>query len=105
MKGIFFQCRNIFRRAFPYKKLFSLEISLYYIFLWNHSYPLPPQKSNGRPITENELPEHGFENNVFSIFKKSIIIHKQKTKEINVECVFISDKDRAKLYVHFFRPK
>ena len=37
----------------------------------------------------------------FSIFKKSIIIHKQKTKEINVECVFISDKDRAKLYVHF----
>ena len=41
----------------------------------------------------------------FSIFKKSIILHKQKTKEINVECVFISDKDRAKLYVHFFRPK
>ena len=101
----FFQCRNIFRRASPYKKFFPLEISLYYIFLWNHSYPLPPQKSNGRPITENELPEHGFENNVFSIFKKSIIIHKQKTKEINVECVFLSDKDRTKLYVHFFRPK
>ena len=32
-----FQCRNIFRRASPYKKFFPLEISLYYIFLWNHS--------------------------------------------------------------------
>ena len=69
MKGIFFQCRNIFRRAFPYKKFFPLEISLYYIFLWNHSYPLPPQKSNGRPITENELPEHGFENIFFNLQK------------------------------------
>ena len=39
-------------------------------------------------------------------FKNLSIIRKEKTKEIYViMSVFISNKDTAKLYVQFFRPK
>ena len=41
------------------------------------------------------------------MFKKSLIIHKEKNKR-HFKClmnVFIFDKDTAKLYVRFFRPK
>ena len=40
----------------------------------------------------------------YESFRKSLIIHKEKAKEIDVEWVsFIPDKDTAKLYVQFFR--
>ena len=97
-----FQCRNIFRRAFPYKKFFpSKSVCIIFFSEITHN-PSPFKSQMVGPLQKMNCLNMALKTMSFSIFKKSIIIHKQKTKEINVECVFISDKDRTKLYVHFF---
>ena len=51
------------------------------------------------------LMEVGRLTEVFHKFKNSLIIHLKKTKRNwRLNCVFISDKDTAKLYVQFFTP-
>ena len=100
----FFQCRNIFRRASPLiQEIFSPSKSVCIIFFSEITHTPSPLKSQMvGPLQKMNCLNMALKTMSFSIFKKSIIIHKQKTKEINVECVFISDKDRTKLYVHFF---
>ena len=66
----FFQCRNIFRRASPYKKFFPPRNQSVLYFSLKSLIPPPPSKVNVRPITENKSPEHGFENNVFFNLQK-----------------------------------
>ena len=97
--GIFFAGHFLTRNFFPSKSvciIFFSEIT--------HTPSLLKSQMVG-PLQKMNCVNMAFKAMSFSVFKKSKIIHKQKTKEINVECVFISDKDRAKLYVHFFRPK
>ena len=102
---LFFQCRNIFRRAFPYKKFVpSKSVCIIFFSEITHN-PSPLKSQMVGPLQKMNCLNMALKTMSFSIFKKSIIIHKQKTKEINVECVFLSDKDRTKLYVHFFRPE
>ena len=100
MKGIFFFSAEIFfARPFLTRNLFPSKLVCEKIFSEITHTPLPPQKSNGRPITENKLPEHGFENSVFSVFKNPLIIHREKTKEINIErCARSGPKKPTKTY-------
>ena len=62
--GTFFAGHFLTRNFFPSKSV----CIIFFSEITHTSSPL--QKSNGRPITENELPEHGFENNVFFNLQK-----------------------------------
>ena len=81
MKGIFFQCRNIFRRAFPYKKFFpSKSVCIIFFSEITHN-PSPLKSQMVGPLQKMNCLNMALKTMSFSIFKKSIIIHKQKTKE------------------------
>ena len=102
----FFSVQEYFSPGISLQEIFSSRNQNCTIFFSEITHTPSPLKSQMvGPLQKMNCLNMALKTMSFSIFKKSIIIHKQKTKEINVECVFISDKDRAKLYVHFFRPK
>ena len=102
----FFSVQEYFSPGISLQKIFFPSKSVGIIFFSEITHNPSPLKSQMvGPLQKMNCLNMALKTMSFSIFKKSIIIHKQKTKEINVECVFLSDKDRTKLYVHFFRPK
>ena len=102
----FFSVQEYFSPGISLQKIFFPSKSVCIIFFSEITHNPSPLKSQMvGPLQKMNCLNMALKTMSFSIFKKSIIIHKQKTKEINVECVFLSDKDRTKLYVHFFRPK
>ena len=81
MKSIFFQCRNFFRQAFPYKKCISLEQSVGNFSL---KWPIPPSPLKSQmvsPLQEINCLNMASKTVSFSVFKKSLIIHKEKNQK------------------------
>ena len=81
MKSIFFQCRNFFRQAFPYKKCISLEQSVGNFSL---KWPIPPSPLKSQmvsPLQEINCLNMASKTVSFSVFKKSLIIHKEKKQK------------------------